>query len=124
MKLAREAAGAGPLVSGFTRGGFRVDDKIFLGLLLTPRRADGWVPPAVEALDDAALAPLLGLDPAPEFVLLGTGATLAGPPAALTQALAARDIGLEVMDSRAAARAWGLLRGEGRWVVAALYPWG
>ena len=124
MKLSREADGAGPLISGFARGGFRVDDKIFLGLLLTPRRADGWEPPAVAALDEAALAPLLGLDPAPEFVLLGTGATLVRPPPALTQALAARDIGVEVMDSRAAARAWGLLRGEGRWVAAALYPWG
>jgi uncharacterized protein len=26
------------------------------------------------------------------------------------------------MDSRAAARAWAVLRGEGRWIVAALYP--
>lgn len=123
MKLAREAAGAGPLVSGFARGGFRIDDKIFLALLLTPRRADGWTPPPLAALSEAALAPLLALDPAPEFLLLGTGASLARPPAALTAALAARDIGIEPMDSRAAARAWGLLRGEGRWIAAALYPW-
>ena len=27
-------------------------------------------------------------------------------------------------DSRAAARAWGVLRGEGRWIVAALLPLG
>jgi uncharacterized protein len=26
------------------------------------------------------------------------------------------------MDSRAAARAWAVLRGEGRWIAAALYP--
>ncbi|MBX9815401.1 MAG: hypothetical protein A4S12_10690 [Proteobacteria bacterium SG_bin5] len=124
MKLAREAAGAGPLISGFARGGFRIDDKIFLGLLLTPRRADGWEAPAIDALDAAALAPILALDPAPEFILLGTGAALTRPPPALIEALAARDIGIEPMDSRAAARAWGLLRGEGRWIAAALYPWG
>jgi uncharacterized protein len=28
------------------------------------------------------------------------------------------------MDSRAAARAWGVLRGEGRRIAAALYPLG
>jgi uncharacterized protein len=27
-----------------------------------------------------------------------------------------------VMDSRAAARTWGLLRGEERWIAAALMP--
>ena len=36
----------------------------------------------------------------------------------------ARGIGVEVMDSRAAARTWGLLRGEERWIVAALMPLG
>jgi len=28
------------------------------------------------------------------------------------------------MDSRAAARAWAVLRGEGRWIAAALFPLG
>jgi len=53
---------------------------------------------------------------------LGTGATTAFPPAALAEALAARGIGIEAMDSRAAARTWGLLRAEGRRIAAALLP--
>jgi hypothetical protein len=44
------------------------------------------------------------------------------PPLALTKALGARGIGVEAMDSRAAARAWGVLRAELRWVAGALYP--
>ena len=60
--------------------------------------------------------------PAPEFILLGTGDTLAFPPRAFGAALEAKGIGVEAMDSRAAARTWGLLRGEGRWIAAALLP--
>jgi uncharacterized protein len=47
---------------------------------------------------------------------------LVRPPLALVKALGARNIGIESMDSRAAARAWGVLRAELRWVAAALYP--
>jgi uncharacterized protein len=65
---------------------------------------------------------LLGLAPRPEFLLLGTGKTLVRPPRALAEALGARGIGIEAMDSRAAARAWGVLRAELRWIAGALYP--
>mgnify|MGYP002652520948 CR=1 FL=1 len=50
------------------------------------------------------------------------GKLLARPPRGLVTALEARDIGMEAMDSRAAARAWGVLRSEGRQIAAALYP--
>jgi uncharacterized protein len=109
----------GPVVSGFSGGGFRVDDNVYLGLLLTPSRADGWSPPPLDALTPDAFAPLLALDPPPEFLLLGTGAALRRPPPALEAAL---PFGIEIMDSRAAARAWGILRAEQRWIAAALYP--
>jgi uncharacterized protein len=123
MRMERKGA-EGPLVSGFSAGGFKVDEGVYRALLLTPERADGWEPPALEALDEAALAPLLALDPVPEFVLLGTGAMLTQPPIAFTRALERRGIGVETMDSRAAARAWGVLRAERRWIAAALYPIG
>lgn len=122
MKLAREGGGDGPLISGFARGGFRVDENIYAALLITPKRADGWSPPPVESLDADALAPLFALDPLPEFILIGTGAGLILPPRALVAALEARGIGVEPMDSRAAARAWSVLRAEGRWIAGALYP--
>ncbi len=122
MKLDRTRKGDGPIVSGLSASGFRVDDGIYEALLLTPKRADGWEPPAFEALDAAALTAVLDIDPVPEFLLLGTGATLRHPPRALVRALDARGLGIEAMDSRAAARAWGVLRDEGRWIAGAFYP--
>jgi len=109
----------GPVVSGFSGSGFRVDDNVYLGLLLNPNRAEGWTPPPLEELTAEAFAPLLAMDPQPEFLLLGTGSRLRRPPPALEAAL---PFGIEVMDSRAAARAWGVLRAELRWIGAALYP--
>lgn len=122
MRFEREKSADGPLINGFARGGFRVDENVYTALLITPARADGWAPPPLDMLDVDALGPLLALDPAPEFILLGTGANLVRPPLTLVSALEARAIGIEPMDSRAAARAWGVLRGEGRWIAGALYP--
>jgi uncharacterized protein len=112
----------GPIVSGFSGGGFRIDDNVYRALLITPARADGWEPPALDALAIDDLAAILTLDPPPEFILLGTGAALVRPAPALINAIEARGIGVEAMDSRAAARAWAVLRGEGRWIAGALYP--
>ncbi|WP_066800806.1 Mth938-like domain-containing protein [Sphingomonas soli] len=121
MQMNRSGA-EGPVITGFSGRGFKVDGGVYEGLLISPERADGWAPPPLEALSESDLAPLLALDPKPEFLLLGTGATMRRPPVALVQALAARDIGLEAMDSRAAARAWGVLRAELRWIAGAIYP--
>lgn len=118
----RDPAAEGPVVTGFSGGGFVVDDGVYRALLLTPLRADEWAPPDLAALGLKDLDPLLVLAPPPEFLLLGTGAGLTHPPRALREALEALGIGFEVMDSRAAARTWGLLRGEERWIAAALMP--
>jgi uncharacterized protein len=120
--LEREPAPPGPVVRGFAGGGFSVEGKVYRALLLTPSAAGEWEPPPLADLALAELEPLLALDPPPEFVLLGTGAATAFPPRALREALEARGIGLEAMDSRSAARIWGLLRGEERWIAAALMP--
>jgi uncharacterized protein len=121
VKIERRSA-EGPLISGFSGGGFRVDENVYHGLIITPQRADGWSPPAVADLTEADLEPAFALDPQPEFLLLGTGAKLVRPPLGLVKAFEKRGIGIEAMDSRAAARAWGVLRAELRWVAGALYP--
>ena len=120
----RDSAADGPLVQGYSGGGFVVDGTVYRGLLLTPHAAAEWAPPGLDALAAEHLEPALSLDPVPEFLVLGTGPSLVFPPRSLIQALEARGIGVEVMDSRAAARTWGLLRGEERWIVAALMPLG
>lgn len=124
MKLRRDDSGQGPIVTGFQGRGFRVRDDVFPdGLLLSPVRALAWADaPPVDALTTEALGDLLDLRPLPEFLLLGTGAGLRQPPRAFVRALEARGIGVEAMDSRAAARAWGVLRAEERQIVAALLP--
>jgi uncharacterized protein len=118
----RSPAAAGPLVQGFAGRGFLVDGIVYQGVLLTPERAAAWRPLALAALEPADVEAALALDPGPEFLILGTGAAGAFPPRAFVAALEARGIGVEAMDSRAAARCWGLLRGEGRWIAAALMP--
>jgi uncharacterized protein len=57
----------------------------------------------------------------PEVVLLGTGSTNLFPPRELTFAFARKGIGLEVMDTAAAARTFNVLANEGRRVAAILY---
>ena len=114
------APGGGPMVQGFGAGGFRVDGVVHRAVLLTVASATPWTPPSLADLTVDELEPLIAVRP--EFILIGTGAALVRPPVTLTRTLEARDIGLEPMDSRAAARAWGVLRGEGRVVAAALYP--
>ncbi len=118
----RDAQASGPTVQGIGPRGFTVDGGIYPGLLLTPLRAEGWSPPALAELTVADFGAVLELQPAPEFLLLGTGPVLTFPPRNLVRSLEERGIGIETMDSRAAARTWGVLRAEERWIVAALMP--
>jgi uncharacterized protein len=122
-RLVPDEAAPGPIVQGFSGAGFAVDGRIYPAVLLIPTGVLAWSPPAGPAeltLDHFAL--LLALERPPEFLLLGTGPVLTFPPRPLVRALEAKGIGVEAMDSRAAARTWGLLRGEERWIAAALMP--
>ena len=118
----RDSGAEGPIVRGFVNGGFKLDDGVYRGLLMSPTRAAEWTPPSLAEIVPEDLEDLLALEPAPEFLLLGTGARFSLAPREVREALEARGIGVEAMDSKAAARAWGMLRSEGRWIVAALMP--
>ena len=124
MDLRREEIASGPVITGFAGRGFRVGERVFArGLLIDPGGVVDWDAPAeVGHLEPAMLGGLLDIDPAPEFLLLGTGLRLVQPPRDFVRTLEMRGMGVEAMDSRAAARAWGVLRGEGRQIAAALYP--
>lgn len=118
----QEGPSSGPVVSGFSGKGFKVDGQVYQGVILTPTGARAWTAPIVGALSLDDLGDLQAMEAPPEFILLGTGATLVRPPRTFTTALEARGIGVEPMDSRAAARAWTVLRSEDRWIAAALMP--
>ena len=57
----------------------------------------------------------------PELIVLGTGREHVIPPRELVFAMARAGVGLEVMQTRAAARTFNVLSGEGRRVAAVLY---
>jgi uncharacterized protein len=121
----REQPASGPVIAGFSGNAYRVGDRIVPGgLWLTPETARDWQAPSIGALAAADLVDLLATMPVPEFLLLGSGASMQRPSVAFTRQVEAMGFGIEVMDSRAAARAWNVLRGEDRWIVAALMPLG
>ena len=123
--LDREKPGAGPLIQGFAGTGFKVGGRIYAeGLLLTPEEAREWQAPTIENLSAVDIEAVVAITPLPEFLLLGTGPMMHRPSPAFVADMEARGIGVEAMDSRAAARAWGVLRSEDRWIVAALLPLG
>lgn len=123
-RLDRAEEAAGPLVRAIGPDGFLVGEERFAAVLLTPESAAPWSPPPLADLAEADIALLLALDPPPELILIGAGATTAFPSRSFVAAVEARGIGVEAMDSRAAARTWALLRNEGRWIAAALMPIG
>jgi uncharacterized protein len=112
------------LVSGYAGTGFMVGGASWPAVLVTPQIAFTLDALDVGALDIAAFTPLATHDPRVELLLIGTGAAMRRPPAALMNALAAQGLAVEFMDSRAAARTYNVLVAEGRRVAAALLPTG
>lgn len=78
-----------------------------------------WGDKSIDELSDADFAELLQHEP--ELIVLGTGVHGEFAPRELVFALARRGIGLEVMDTGAAARTFNVLAAEGRKIAAVLY---
>jgi uncharacterized protein len=99
----------------------RVGDMLYeCTVAMTTRSVvDDWPDKAVADLVEDDFATLVDDDT--EVLILGTGRTNEFPPRELTFAMARRGIGLEVMNSSAAARTFNVLAGEGRLVAAVLY---
>lgn len=89
-------------------------------IALTPDGlVENFAPPPIDELAISHFEALL--EDEPELLLLGTGDRVVFPPRELTFAFARRRIGLEVMDTAAAARTFNVLAGEGRRLAAVLY---
>lgn len=103
-------------IDGYGPGFFRAGGEVIQGaVLVTARSAISW-----GGYDD--LEPLTALEGEVDVLLLGTGRSIARAPAALTAALGPLGIGVEAMDSPAAARTYNVLLSEGRRIAAALLP--
>lgn len=107
------------LVRAVEDHGIQVGDRhVRSSFLLTPNRVEENF--SARGLDDFTpeiIATILALEPA--VVLVGTGPRQHLPAPALMAEFMRRGIGLETMDSRAAARTYNLLASEGREVVVA-----
>ncbi|MBN4077073.1 Mth938-like domain-containing protein [Mariprofundus ferrooxydans] len=77
-----------------------------------------WGPERLHALSIEDLQPLIVAPP--EVLILGTGRVTAFPDPDILDYMAEHHIGFECMDSRAAARTYNILVGEGRTVSAAM----
>ncbi len=99
----------------------RVSGKSYaLPVAITPSEIlPGWKHKPVSDLADSDFAEVLAGDP--EIVIIGTGASHLFPPRELMFAFARRGVGLEFMDTAAAARTFNVLAGEGRKIAAVLY---
>ena len=103
------------------------DDGLMIGdtnhqrtiAITTDEIFDTWCEKSVTELQSEDFADLLATEP--EIVILGTGQSIVFAPRELVFAFARRNVGLEVMVTKAAARTFNVLAGEGRKVAAVLY---
>jgi uncharacterized protein len=121
MKFTLETSSRVNLIRGYSPQEIRVGEQhVHTSCIVSADTviAD-WEPASFAELTPAHLEKILALKP--EVVLLGTGPTQHFPAAGIRSALAARGVGLEVMDLGAACRTFNILVQEERRVVAALF---
>ncbi len=108
-------------IDAYGNGGFRFASMSHRGsLLLMPAGIFEWEPVDASNLSEDNFAPVFDSGQAIEFLMLGTGPTQIFPSSALRATFAERGIGLEVMDTGAACRAYNVLLIEQRAFAAAV----
>ena len=108
-------------VDSYGNGGFRFADMSHRGSILAlPDGIEAWPVTDPNAIDAAALDPLVRRAAAIDVLLFGTGQAHAVLPEAARAALQAAGLAFEVMSTGAAVRTYNVLLSEGRAVAAAL----
>ncbi len=116
VRLTEVTYGQALAIESYGPGFFRVGTHVLRGsCMVTPWDAGSW-----GGFEDTA-TPLSRIGRI-DVLLVGTGAEIAHAPVAFREALEAQGIGVEVMNSPAAARTYNVLLGEGRRVAACLVP--
>jgi uncharacterized protein len=119
VKLHASAPGALNTFSGYGDGFVTVNGQRHeANIVVMPEQLLSWSAVSFDSLTEADFDLFLDLDL--EILLLGTGPKQRFPHPRLTKALAARRIGIEVMDLPAACRTYNILMAEARRVAAAL----
>ena len=117
------------IIQSYSGGGFRVSGRSYDGAVIVSAASTvdwGYVRSndikASQDLVEEAFDEIAAQADEIDVVLLGTGAKLQFPDAALRMAIKTKGLNLEVMDTGAACRTYNVLMAEGRRVVAALLP--
>ena len=108
-------------IEAYGNGGFRFGGMSHRGsILCLPSGVHAWPVANASELTLANLAAVLAELERPQFLLLGTGRTQAFPALSVRRIFDAKGVGLEIMDTGAAARTYNVLLAEQRPVSAAL----
>lgn len=108
-------------ISGYGDGGFRLgEQKLDGSLLLTPKGYYPWDVRVRADITPESLKVILDMKDDIEFLIIGMGEKMMFADKTVRQAFETAGIGLEVMDTGAAARTYNVLLQEGRRVAAAL----
>jgi len=119
VKLHSSAPTALNTFSGYGDGFVTINGRRHdANVIVMPERILPWNVAAFDALAEADFDVFLALDL--EVLLLGTGSRQRFPHPRLTQSLARKRVGVEVMDLQAACRTYNILMAEERRVAAAL----
>ncbi|KLK90706.1 membrane protein [Microvirga vignae] len=108
-------------IDAYGNGGFRFADMSHRGSILAlPSGIRAWPIGSVAELSDEVLEPIFAEAEEIELLLLGTGVDVAAIPGAFRERFREAKIGLDVMQTGAAARTYNILLAENRKVAAAL----
>ncbi len=109
------------LIDAYGDGGFRFAEMSHRGSILAlPSGIQAWPVASASELNLEALAPVLAEADAVDLLLLGTGRDVVPVPEDLRRSLREAQIGLDVLQTGAAARTYNILLAENRKVAAAL----
>lgn len=109
------------LIDSYRVGGFRFAEMSHRGsILVLPSGIRAWPITGAKEFSEEAFAPVLAEAAEIDLLLVGTGLDPAPVPDAIRWRLREARIGLDVMQTGAAARTYNILVGENRKVAAAL----
>ncbi len=110
-----------PHLEAYGEGGFRLDGERHDGsVLIVNGEVSSWPVETMADISLTVMTPVFQASPRPELILLGCGAMMTHPPAALSDWCRREAVGLEFMDTGAACRVYATLVGQGRHIAAAL----
>jgi uncharacterized protein len=108
------------IINSYSIDGVTIKSTLYQNsIIVSPEQIqENWAPENFNELNISHFKKIVEFSP--EIVLIGTGNTLRFPEKHILDSMLTKQIGVEVMDTGAACRAYNFLAGEGRVVMAAL----